>query len=79
MNYGLFIKTLGPHGAPRVPWDPRGSKFGPRPPGPNFDPQGPQGTLGALGGEGGAGGPTGIGRIILIRLAPFSQAPFDSS
>ena len=41
MNYGLFIKTLGPHGAPRVPWDPQGSKFGPRPPGPNFDPRGP--------------------------------------
>ena len=49
MNYGLFIKTLGPHGAPRVPWDPRRSKFGLRPPawpkfwsppGPNFECEG---------------------------------------
>ena len=47
MKYGLFMKTLGPHGAPRVPWGPWGSKFWPGGRGPNFHPRGSQGTLGA--------------------------------
>ena len=72
MNYGLFIKTLGPHGAPRVPWGPQGSKFGPGGRGPNFDPRGPWGPLGSLGGPGGVA----PARLLRLRLGGFG--PFQT-